>query len=186
MTFDSAWSVAEKIPGWFAQTEGALLYRLAAEAPADRCIVEVGSYRGRSAALLAATGRKTYLIDPLKLGDHIDGRTVDADDVAGLTRFVRERDNVVWWNQTSDGCPDPAEPVGLLHVDGCHVGTWPMADFKRFSRLIPPGAYVVFHDVDDAPSVRRTVDDLVSCGVLAFLERAGGLAAYLMEQAGTP
>ena len=181
MTFIEAWAIADRIPGWFVQGEGALLYRLASSVPEDQCLVEVGCYRGRSAALLAATGRQTYLIDPLKLGETIDGRPINAADIGDLTRFVAARENVIFWNTTTDSCPDPVEQIGLLHIDGCHEGPWPLTDFNRFKYLLTPGAYVLFHDVDDAPAVRKTVDALCTTKVLRPFGRAAALAAFVVE-----
>ncbi len=183
VAFKDAWAVADRIPGWFVECEGELLYRLASAVRPDCCLVEVGCYRGRSASLLATTGRKTYLVDPLKFGDVVDGRPVNAADVGDLTRFVAARDNVVWWNMTSDACPDPDELIGLLHVDGCHEGTWPRVDFDRFWSHMGCDSIVLFHDVDDSPSVRKTIDKLQEDRVINFIERAGGLAAFRMSNA---
>ena len=166
MTFTEAWKIAWKIPGWFVDGEGMLLHRYANTVQENHCLVEVGCYYGKSLSLLASTGRKTYLIDP---STH-------------LVKDVRELENVVFWNNTTEDCPDPEEPIGLLHIDGCHKSPWPLKDFERFWSYLAPGAIVMFHDIDDAPAVRGTVDELVGFGVLKPLERAGALGAYSLEK----
>ncbi len=170
VTFQDAWAVVKNIPGWFAEHEGALLHRLATAVPGGRCLVEIGFYRGKTATLLAVTEKPTYLVDPL----------VGAEDVIAADEFSSKYPNVTFWDETSDTCPDPTEPVGLLHVDGCHLGNWPRRDFERFESLLAEGAFILFHDIDDAKDVRRVVDSLVEDKRLTQIDRAGGLVAYVL------
>lgn len=62
-TFDEAFA---SIPGngWLSREEAELLWRVAQEVPADRAILEVGVFEGRSTCLLAETGRTVYCVDP--------------------------------------------------------------------------------------------------------------------------
>jgi predicted O-methyltransferase YrrM len=57
------------VEGWLEPGEGRLLYRLAAEADPAGCIVEIGSWHGRSTIWLAAgaqagRGARVVAIDP--------------------------------------------------------------------------------------------------------------------------
>ncbi|MGZ5207310.1 MAG: class I SAM-dependent methyltransferase, partial [Solirubrobacteraceae bacterium] len=65
MTFDAAWAEARNVEGWLTVAQGRRLYAAAAAvAPAGR-VVEIGSFRGRSAIVIAGAGvRELVCIDP--------------------------------------------------------------------------------------------------------------------------
>jgi len=71
--------------GWLSEKEAECLYRWAGQV--SGAILEVGSYKGRSSVLLAATGRPLICVDPFA--------NFDSDDVSGsqiYATFLRNLD----------------------------------------------------------------------------------------------
>lgn len=75
MTFDE---VYETLPGtgWLTKEEARLLYGVASEATGP--ILEVGSYYGRSAVLLASLGNDVHCVDPF---DNFDSADMSGDSI---------------------------------------------------------------------------------------------------------
>jgi predicted O-methyltransferase YrrM len=59
MSFADAWAAASDVEGWLTEAQARRLFVAAAAVPARGRIVEIGSFRGRSAIVLAraATAR---------------------------------------------------------------------------------------------------------------------------------
>jgi MMP 1-O-methyltransferase len=114
--------LAGSVEGWLRTAEGDLLYRLARQCRAG-CIVEIGSYQGKSTTFLAAGSEAgghvpVYAIDP-----HIDPETSQSRfpgfarqiERAGLSHIVRP---IILTSAAVS--PSFAEPIELLFIDGAH------------------------------------------------------------------
>src|SRR2546421_2512970 len=63
--FRAAWEVCVSVPGWLDRDAARLLFGLAAHGERNGCVVEIGSYLGRSTILLAvASGERVVAVDP--------------------------------------------------------------------------------------------------------------------------
>src|SRR5690606_27987830 len=104
------WKFPKDVDGWLTYEEG----RALADAAAGKCVLEIGSYCGRSTICMAQTAQHVHWIDP-----H-DGRgTPNPRD----TRAVFDR-NVAWHglsdkvSEYSDSPNHWRGPFGLVFIDG--------------------------------------------------------------------
>jgi predicted O-methyltransferase YrrM len=144
--------IVADVDGWFGPDEGRLLYDLASEADPAGCIVEIGSWHGRSTIWLAAgakagRGATVVAIDPhagtnLRAGgERTDGILRSNLARAGLADVVEvvvatSQDSAVGWSR----------PVSLLWVDGDHTYQGVRRDLELWLPFLTPDATVALHD----------------------------------------
>lgn len=161
------------IDGWLEVDEAERLFELARQVT-DGCIVEVGSYRGRSTAALAlgsqaGGGAPVYAVEPHEAFTGVYGgkfggpdrelfmRTMLALGLAGTVRLVNLSSEIV--------TPGWARPVALLWIDGDHRYEGVRRDIDCWRPHLLPTATVVFDDAVDP--------DIGPARVIAELEAEG-------------
>lgn len=151
----STWEALDRVEGWFSYPSFCLwnaLLEAQAEAPGH--LVEIGVWRGRSAAVLARHRRaeeQLVLCDPsLKyLDDPPPGRTAV---LPGLKAVGIGMDGVVVVATRSEHLlrhPIAAEmrrSVRWLHIDGEHTGRAVFGDLEIAHELLAAGGLVVIDD----------------------------------------
>lgn len=161
------------LEGLIPEAVGLRLASLASSVPADRCIVEIGSYKGKSTCYLAAgaragLGAPVFAIDPWELPGNITGRFHFADREtreaftaqvarAGLTAQVTP------FRAFADLlAPFWLRPIGLLYIDGSHAEGDVWNDWSLWSPHLAPGGIVAFDDYRTPrnPGVAAIVDRL--------------------------
>jgi hypothetical protein len=155
-TIDKAWERARNIPGFIVENEARFLALVAACAPPDGVIVEIGSFKGKSTVLLASVvarygGGPVVAIDPhaglsyLGTPGFHDSPTFDefltSVKASGVEPFVEvrrasSREVAKGWNR----------PIRLLWIDGDHCYRACKEDFDLFSPFLSDGGIIAFHD----------------------------------------
>lgn len=180
-----------ELAGLIPSEVGEVLSHLAADVPADRAIVEIGSYKGKSTCHLAAgavagEGAHVWAVDPWDTPGNVTGRFGFADpatreaferqvEAAGFAERITPLQG--FSIEVARGWDGP--PVGLLYIDGDHSERAVREDFYAWRSHLASGAAVVFDDLDTPrnPGVRVVVDELVNAGHLSdFHVRAERLA----------
>ena len=153
----------ERNPLEVTDVEGALLASLARRVPADRCIVEVGSYRGRSTCFLAAGADEgarppIYAVDlwtdapelqanrkgKLKPKPYNLSESREAFDAAvaehgrGLVEAIQ--------GPSVEVAKIFQAPIGLLFLDGSHAYKDVLWDLLHWAPKIAVGGYLALHD----------------------------------------
>src|SRR5206468_284754 len=148
----------EDVEGWLSDDQARRLWQCAQRVPAGGTIVEIGSYRGRSAIVLArASGgsARVVAIDPHAGNDrgpqqiHGSSEEGEADNrafranldragVAAAVRHVRR--------PSQDALDDVAGQVDLLYVDGAHRFRPARDDVARWGARVKPGGALLVHD----------------------------------------
>lgn len=145
------------IRGWLSRDAALLLYRLASQV-SDGCIVEVGSYRGRSTVVLArgaerGRGARVYAVEPHEPFVGPRGGQFGPEDRAAFFRnMVRTGAyrTIRLLNTSSEiVAPGWAEPVSLLWLDGDHSYEGVRRDFDAWAPHLLPGCDLVLDDTDD-------------------------------------
>ena len=168
----------EALSGLIPHDEGLALADLAAAAPATEAIVELGSFKGKSTAYLAAgakrgDGARVWAVEPHDLPGNVYGKHgYSAPEVRAA--FEAQLRSVRLWSSVeyvqafswvaAESWDGP--PVGLLFIDGDHAEDAIRRDLAAWERHLAPHAVVAFDDLDTPknPGVRVVVDDLVAGG----------------------
>ena len=179
------------IDGWLSRDGAVLLYDLARQVTKG-CIVEVGSYRGRSTVALArgaAAGNSPpiYAVEPHEPFVGVLGGEFGPEDRAAFFRnMVRTGAyrQVRLLNISSEVvAPGWRQPVALLWLDGDHAYEGVRRDFDAWEPHLLPGCDVVLDDANDPElGPHRLVQELIGdgwesvaqVGRLAHLRRSGG------------
>lgn len=142
------------IDGLISVEEAHFLYSLAATVTAG-CIVEVGSYRGRSTAALALGSMgghfvPVYAVEPHERFIGYYGGQFGPEDRAAFFRAMLQTKayRVVRLLNTTSATVAPNWPqkISLLFIDGDHTYDGVKADWDQWSRHLLPSASVIFDD----------------------------------------
>jgi predicted O-methyltransferase YrrM len=145
------------VEGGITAQEAQLLYT-AAQTVKDGCIVEVGSYLGRSTAALALGTRAGYYVPVYAVDPHesfrgiLGGNFGPADRTIFMQNMLRlEITDVVRMVSVSSEYITASWPdvVGLLWIDGDHRYKAVKRDLACWLPHLRPNATIIFHDATD-------------------------------------
>jgi len=152
------------LPVLLTVEEAQLLYRLAQRSLAAGVIVEIGSFRGGSAIILAkgvaeGNGNKVYAIDPLPLLEKklLIKENLKKAGVADRVELIFQKSETVVrnWNK----------PISLLWIDGSKDYDNPKLDFLAWEKFLIKGGVIAFHDsrqsINVAPNSGRLIPGFV-------------------------
>ena len=201
-SFEEALASVAGVEGWLSDGQARRLWNCARAVPPGGRVVEIGSFRGRSAIVLAravdsagAGGRpEVVAIDPHAGNDRgpqeihgsIDEGEADnrafASNLAraGVTGAVR---HVRLPSQEALG--DVEGPIDLLYVDGAHRLGPATDDIRRWGARVRPGGRMLVHDSFSSIGVTLALLRLLLLGgEFVYAGRERSLAEY--RRVGTP
>jgi len=155
------------------------------------CVVEIGSFRGRSLAMLALGLRSVGSRAKIVSVDPHQAQPTNLEQMRLTLAQIGEQRRVVPFVGESDEAWRILRPgsVSLVFVDGDHSRRQVLADFQNYRDLLVPGGCMVFHDygfgnhaghADTDPDVRAAVDEVVFAdGEFAPLLLAHTLMAFI-------
>jgi len=198
VTFEAALAAVEGVEGWLSDGQARRLWDRAEGVPPDGLIVEIGSYRGRSAIVLAravaGTGAGVVAIDPHAGNDrgpqeiHGSADEGEADNSAfrgnleraGVADAVR---HVRLPSQEALGSVEGG--IDLLYVDGAHRVKPATEDIARWGARVKPGGSMLVHDSFSSIGVTLALLRLLAFGGdFVYVGRERSLAEY--RRVGTP
>ena len=161
-------SKALQIEGWMSFNE---LTWLAQQAKQSSRILEVGSYKGRSARALADnTAGVVYCIDPWEPVYYNDDSSINTDihpDV--LTEFIHNLEDVISHVKVIPHKQKFSEfyttiKFDMIFLDGDHRYRELKYDIEHALAILQPNGLLCGHDYNmpGLPSVKRAVDELLS------------------------
>ena len=189
--FEEALAAARGVEGWLSDDQARRLWDRARVVPPGGQIVEIGSYRGRSAIVLGrAAGDRTEVvaIDPHAGNDRgpqqiqgtaeegeADNRAfhanLDRARVADAVRHVRRR--------SQDALRVVSGGVDLLYVDGAHRFSPARNDIASWGARVRPGGTMLVHDAFSSIGVTLALIRLLAFGgEFAYVGRSRSLAEY--------
>jgi hypothetical protein len=157
-TFDDTLDAVRDVYGWMTDDQARRLWDRARELGAGDRIVEIGSFRGRSAIVLAraaAKGVEVVAIDPHAGNDRgpreIRGMEVEAEqDHELFHRNLREAgvdERITHLREFSDAAlPEVEGAVPLLYIDGAHRWRPAAADIRGWGARVPADGVMLIHD----------------------------------------
>ena len=189
--FADALAAVAGVEGWLSDDQARRLWDRARSVHPGGLIVEIGSYRGRSAIVLARAveGRAEVIaVDPHAGNDRgprqIHGTSAqgEADNrafrenleragVAGAVRHVRRASQA--------GLEEVEGPVDLLYVDGAHRFGPARADVVRWGARVRPGGTLMVHDAYSSIGVTLALLSAITAGrSFVYVGRSRSLAEY--------
>lgn len=163
-------SCFNRTDGMVSFDEALLLYNLAKEVNSG-CIIEVGSYRGRSSVFLGkgsldGANVPVYAIDPHKPFIGVLGGIFGPKDRTEFYRAMLDHgcSEVVSLINLSSECFSPLWniPISLLWIDGDHSYAGVTKDFGCWLPHLETTARIAFDDATDPElGPRRLIDELI-------------------------
>ena len=161
----------ERTEGMVSFDEAMLLYYLARGVKSG-CVIEVGSYRGRSSVFLGkgsldGAGVPVYAIDPHRQFVGVLGGVFGPKDRTAFYRAMLENECseiVSLINLSSEQFAHTwREPISLLWIDGDHSYDGVKRDFDCWAPGLQPNAKIAFDDATDpALGPRKLIDELIA------------------------
>lgn len=149
MTVEEIFETTSKIEGWLSFEVAELLIKLARK---SQVIVEVGSWKGRSAITMALANpeAKIFCIDPFEGSQehiHLHGGTVNtfSEFQKNCQEFGVQK-NIEPLKMTSHRAKDLIAEVDLIFIDGSHQYPDVKADFENLFPKLKVGGAIAFHD----------------------------------------
>jgi predicted O-methyltransferase YrrM len=193
-SFADAFAPAAAVDGWLSEAQAQRLWDAARRVPAGGLVVEIGSFRGRSAIVMAsvlADGARLMAIDPHAGGDRgpqeiaPEAERGDADHQAFLSnlRAAGVESRVEHMRKmSSDAHGDVRDPIDVLYVDGAHRFAPARDDIVRWGARVRDGGTMLVHD--SFSSIGVTLATLASIAFGSrwrYVGRTSSLAEYRRE-----
>jgi len=194
-SFDQVFRSIADVQGWMTRAQACRLWDRASELQAGDRIVEIGSYHGRSAIVLATSataGVEVITIDPhggndrgpqQYEGEFEEGQRdheifVDNLTNAGVIDRIRHVRKA-----SQDATDDVAGTVELVYIDGAHRYNPAKADIERWGRKIGLGGTLLIHDSFSSVGVTLALmATLFGGGKFRYIGRSGTMTEYRREE----
>ena len=168
MSFDDAKKYADATEGFLQRDEGPLLYRLA-RGVKKGCIVEVGSWKGKSTVWIgwaikdAKKQLPFYAIDPHTGSEEhqIKNKKVwTFEEFKANIKTGKVKSVVTPLVMTSEMAVHKVkQPVSFVFIDGDHTYEAVKKDFELWFPKVSIGGIMAFHDTTNWPGPKRVVRD---------------------------
>ncbi len=190
-TAQDALAAVADVEGWLTSEQAMRLWERATALSTSARIVEIGSYRGRSAivlALAARPGAEVIAIDPHAGNDRgpqqIEGTATEGERDHAAFRANLERAGVADRIRhlrvpSQDALGELSGEVDLLYVDGAHRYAPARDDLARWGARVRPGGRMLMHDSFSSIGVTFAIIRLLFFGRdFRYEGRTGSLAEY--------
>jgi predicted O-methyltransferase YrrM len=194
-SFDAALHSITGVEGWMTDAQARRLWDCARAVDPGGRIVEIGSFHGRSAIVLARaadSGVEVVAIDPHAGNDRgpqeLQGSADNGerDYQTFLTNLDRAQvsDRVRHIRLASqDAIGEVEAPIDLLYIDGAHRYRPARDDIRSWGARLSGGGTMLIHDSFCSVGVTAAImTDLLTCRRLSFIGRVGSLAEYRHHQ----
>lgn len=143
----AVWPKVKHIEGWMTEKELCVIYSLARSLPANSTIVEIGTWVGRTAAVLGASGHAVFCVDPFDCsgGDAFYCRAVGFSPLLEWMKNAGRVANPVI-GKSEKVVKDWTEPIDMLLIDGDHHYENVWHDLNAWTKHLKTGGILVIDD----------------------------------------
>lgn len=195
--FEAAYAAVADVDGWMTRDQARRLWDRASEVKPGGRIVEIGSYRGRSAIVLARAaddGVAVVAVDPHAGNDRgpqqwegtsEEGQSDHELFLANLRR-AGVADRVTHLRDFSqDALPRIEGDIDLLYVDGAHRYRPARADIARYGARVRDGGTMLVHDSFSSVGVTLALlREQALAGSWRYVGRSQSMTEYRRERVG--
>jgi SAM-dependent methyltransferase len=188
VSFEEALAAVDGVEGWLSEGQARRLWECALAVPPGGRVVEIGSFRGRSAIVLARAGAQVIAIDPHAGNDRgpqeihgsVDEGQADHDAFVANLRRAGVEDAVRHVRLPSQEALGAVEgDIDLLYVDGAHRIGPATDDIRRWGARVRPGGRMLVHDSFSSIGVTLALLRLLLFGgAFVYVGRERSLAEY--------
>jgi predicted O-methyltransferase YrrM len=195
--FREAFALAEPVEGWLSEAQAQRLWEAAERVPRGGLLVEIGSFRGRSAIVMAsalADGARMVAIDPHAGGDRgpqeiapeAERGEADHRAFAANLRAAGVESRVEHLRLMSSEAHDAVDGViDVLYIDGAHRFAPARDDIVRWGARVRGGGTMLVHDSFSSIGVTlATLAALTFGSRWRYVGRTSSLAEYRRESLG--
>lgn len=193
-TFEQTFADVADVQGWMTRDQARRLWDRASELEPPAQVVEIGSFQGRSAIVLAraaADGVDVVAIDPHAGNDRgpqeFEGYAEEAQSDhetflknlanAGVSDKVR---HLRLFSQEAG--PEVEGAVDLLYIDGAHRFAPARADIREWSARVRDGGTLLIHDSFSSVGVTLAIlTTLLTSGEWRYVGRSQSMTEYRRE-----
>ena len=190
-TFAATYEAVSELQGWMTRAQAGRLWDAASRLPAGAQVVEIGSFHGRSAIVLASAappGVRITAIDPHAGNDrgpqeiegYVDEAEQDNRQFHANLAAAGVADRITHLREFSDAAHDGVEgSIDLLYIDGAHRFGPARNDIVAWGARVPLGGTMLVHD--SFSSIGVTLALLTTAmvnGRFAYRGRSGSMAEY--------
>ena len=196
-TFDATFRSIADVQGWMTEGQARRLWDRASTLAAGASVVEIGSYHGRSAIVLAsaaADGVEVVTVDPHAGNDRgpqqikavaEEGERDHQTFLGNLKRAgVHERVRHVRHPSQSAAAQEAVEgEIDLLYIDGAHRYGPALADIRAWGARVADGGTMLIHDSFSSIGVTLAImRALFTSGEFRYIGRSQSMTEYRREQ----
>lgn len=196
--FQAALARVADVDGWMTEDQARTLWDGAKALESGGTIVEIGSFRGRSAIVLATAARpgvEVVAIDP-HAGNDAGPQEIDRPASAGQAdhevflanlEAAGVRDRIRYVREFSHDALDQVEgDVDLLYIDGAHRYAPARDDIRRWGDRVAADGTLLIHDSFSSVGVTLAIlTSLLLSPRFRYLGRAQSMARYRRVEPGT-
>jgi predicted O-methyltransferase YrrM len=184
--FESAWAIADEIPGWLKREQAAALWHAARRLRPGTHIVEIGSHQGRSSVVLGRAaqmvGARVTAIDPFVDGKLLGGPSTRDRFEANIARAGLTDTVELLMDYSTRARPGWTGRIDLLYIDGKH-DYWTFTDDLKWSTFLVPDGEILVHDCFSSIGVTSGVlAKVLPSRRFVFTDRVGSLARFRLSQ----
>jgi predicted O-methyltransferase YrrM len=189
--FSPIWAAIADVEGWLTEAQARRLHDRARELEAGAQIVEIGSYRGRSATVLASSAPPG--VDVVAIDPHA-GNDRGPMEIVGTAEDGQSDNDVFWANLRNAGVADRVRHVrkpssnahgdvdgeiDLLYIDGAHRYAPALDDIRTWGARVRPGGTMLIHDSFNSVGVTGAqIRALVFGTAFRFVGRSSSMSEY--------
>lgn len=196
-TFAEVFAGVSDVQGWMTRAQAGRLWDAASRLSPGAAIVEIGSFHGRSAIVLASAAPEGVAITtidphagndrgPQEISGYVDEAEADHEQFRANLRRAGVDQRITHLREFSHAAHDGVDgQIDLLYIDGAHRFSPARDDIVTWGGRVPEGGTLLIHDCYSSLGVTLALATTTMVdGKWAYVGRSGSLAEFRRTRLG--